>query len=410
MRDAIGQAAIQACFERKYRPYGRALDDGAEAIDVAQNTVDGACQQRLEEASDAALGLQLSSEGMRAAFAEGDFNGTQSEEFAGAFTEYRSTMDTALLSCVTAAGSDETADPIQSETPAPEEQDLYDAAAAEGLAIGAADVARYCLRRVGAGSAGNSHQARRCDARRTIFIELVQNVVENYPSIDIAGTPLREWLSHQVDDARSSSCDPKLAAAIEAELIKLPYSSPSGTTPARNRSTCAGVNGASREVLARVEGAEQVDDVVHPLVQSPTSRAAPQSSGGTGSNRATSAASSAFDEVAQGLRIRVVEVGAERRMRPGSESTISECVIASRESRRSGAGRARRHARPRGAAAGRAAAAQPPAEILGGDVRRVERLADLGLQARLLVQADLEVGQQRQLGAGFGSVSRGASS
>ena len=90
------------------------------------------------------------------------------------------------------------------------------------------------------------------------------------------------------------------------------------------------------------------------------------------------------------------------RIRPGSESTISDSrdrfarePLQRALDRRRGA--PHRPVQPRAAAP----AAEPPAEILGGDVRGVERLADLRLQPGLLVQADLEVGQQRELGAGL---------
>jgi len=49
---------------------------------------------------------------------------------------------------------------------------------------------------------------------------------------------------------------------------------------------------------------------------------------------------------------------------------------------------------------------QPPVEVLRHRRGRVERLADLGLQAGLLVHADLEVGEQQQLGVALGLPAR----
>ena len=156
----------------------------------------------------------------------------------------------------------------------------------------------------------------------------------------------------------------------------------------------------AEQVLALVEARGTGGRCSASAGRGPTSRAAPAVVGRPVSNRATSAASSAFASSCRTSGYGSSRCAPSARIRPGSESTISECVIASRASaleraldRRRGA--PHRAVQPRAAAP----AAQPPAEVLGGDVRRVERLADLRLQARLLVQADLEVRQQRQLGA-----------
>ena len=154
-----------------------------------------------------------------------------------------------------------------------------------------------------------------------------------------------------------------------------------------------------------MEAAEQVDDVVHPLVQvRPVAGA-----GIIGVGRLEAGdqrCQLGVGEVVQDSGYGSSRWAPSARIRPGNESTISESVIASRASRSSGrwtgaAARPTAPVQPRAAAP----AAQPPAEILGGDVRGVERLADLRLQPRLLVQADLEVGQQRSSARVFGSVS-----
>ena len=101
-------------------------------------------------------------------------------------------------------------------------QASYDAAAALGVARGALNVARYCVRKTGAQIGTEQPPSATLVRAKDRYVTLIRRVVKNFPHIKVAGTPLDQYLATQVDDLRSENCDAKLTAAIEDASLSLP--------------------------------------------------------------------------------------------------------------------------------------------------------------------------------------------
>ena len=167
--------------------------------------------------------------------------------------------------------------------------------------------------------------------------------------------------------------------------------------------------GRTGELVAQVKRAEQVHDVVHPLVEvRPVARSAL-----IGRRRGGLEPGQELDELrvrglAELLRVRVAEVHAERqhssrqrenhqRLRDHFAREPARPTLRARCDHAHDRGRRAPDDRPQAHRGGKERVERAPPEIFLRRIPGVERLADLRLEARLLVEADRKVREHGEL-------------
>lgn len=94
-----GDAAAQACFAEKIRPFERASQNIQTEVDTAQSEASGECARLIDAAEDPLIEFDGTMQNLKGAFATGDFETSAFDDFAVKFSQYRDSMDEALAGC-----------------------------------------------------------------------------------------------------------------------------------------------------------------------------------------------------------------------------------------------------------------------------------------------------------------------
>jgi hypothetical protein len=95
--------------------------------------------------------------------------------------------------------------------------DVRNAAAAVGMTRAAVEVARYCLRTIGARIGKAPPPDAALVHKRDYFVLLALRGLKNYPGEEINGESLREYLAGEAEKVKN--CDSRLSAEIKAALL-----------------------------------------------------------------------------------------------------------------------------------------------------------------------------------------------